>query len=128
MKLTVKDKEFLERLRALLSEEDLHIDLHVSPVKHFVLRRNYGSRIESHFRMTRQGVRWRFQRLMDMYVSAYETILFIESSFGTDLRRMAMEVARERAELVRRARREEWDAPTAPEQSRRNPSPLGTGR
>ena len=104
MKLTVKDKEFLERLRELLNEGDLRIELHVSPFKHFVLRRNYGSKIETRFQMTRQGVRWRFQRLMDMYVSAYETILFVESSFGTDLRRMAMEVARERTS-VRRATR-----------------------
>ena len=104
MKLTAKDKEFLEGLRALLDEHDLHIELRSSPSKHFVLRRNYGSKIESRFRMTRQGVRWRFQRLMDMYVSAYETILFIESSFGTDLRRMAMEVARERAHARRDGR------------------------
>ena len=104
MKLTAKDKQFLERLRALLDEEDLCIELHISPFRHFVLRRNYGSRIETHFRMTRQGVRWRFQRLMDMYVSAYETILFIESNFGIELRQMAMQVARERAEMRRRTR------------------------
>ena len=104
MKLTVKDREFLERLRVLLDERHLAIDLKADPFKHFVLRRNYGSRVETHFRMSRQGVRWRFQRLMDMYVSAYETILFIESSFGTDVRQMAMEVAKERAEIRRRAR------------------------
>lgn len=98
MKLTVKDKDFLERLRALVDTDDgLFVELNAAPFKHFVLRRNYGTHVEFRFGMTRQGVRWRFQRLMDMYVSAYETILFIESSFGTRLRHDAMAVAKERA-------------------------------
>ena len=47
--------------------------------------------------MTRQGVRWRFQRLLsDIYVSAFETILFIEKTFGTQLREHATRISRER--------------------------------
>jgi hypothetical protein len=47
--------------------------------------------------MTRQGVRWRFQRLFnEIYVSAYETIYWIESQFGTALRQDALAIARER--------------------------------
>jgi hypothetical protein len=48
-----------------------------------VLKGTYGEKIHHAFRMTRQGVRWRFWRLFnDMYVSAFETILFIERVFG----------------------------------------------
>jgi hypothetical protein len=50
--------------------------------------------------MTRQGVRWRFQRLFtDIYVSAFETILFIEKSFGSELRDNAIRISRERFQL-----------------------------
>ncbi len=41
-----------------------------------VLRGTYGGKVHEAFRMTRQGVRWRFWRLFnDIYVSAFETIL-----------------------------------------------------
>ena len=73
--------------------------------KRLILRKNYGERIEQHFNMTRQGVRWRFQRLMDMYVSAYETILFVESNFSIELRNHAMAIAKERTELRRKAQK-----------------------
>jgi hypothetical protein len=104
MKLTQKDKAFLERLRRLLDEEDLSVQFHESGVKRLVLRQNYGTRVESCFGMTRQGVRWRFEHLFnDIYPSAYETILFIESHFGTGLRQAAMAMARQRWELRKRA-------------------------
>ena len=107
MKLTQKDAEFLERLRLLCNRTDLEIELREDGVKRLVLRRNYGDRIEREFGMTRQGVRWRFQRLFgDIYPSAYETILYVESHFGVELRDKVMAVARERAELRRRALRE----------------------
>jgi hypothetical protein len=97
MKLTMKDKAFLDRLRALLEERELSVEIKECGRKRFVLRRNYGSRIEVSFGMTRQGVRWRFQRLFnDIYVNAYLTILWVEANFGTDLRLMAMDIARER--------------------------------
>ena len=102
MKLTVKDAEFLAKLRQLLEEKDLAIELKDAGYKYFVLRKNYGDRIETHFGMTRQGVRWRFQRLFnDIYASAYATILCIESNFGSDLRRQALEVAKQRAQRMR---------------------------
>ena len=62
MKLTLKDKAFLERLRALLDSKDLFIELKNDGLKRLILRQNYGDQIESAFGLTRQGVRWRFQR------------------------------------------------------------------
>jgi hypothetical protein len=100
MKLTQKDKDFLERLRLLLDTKGLSVDLKEDGYKRLVLRQNYGDRIESTFRMSRQGVRWRFQRLFnEIYVSAYETIYMIESQFGTQLREQALSIAKERVEI-----------------------------
>jgi len=65
-----------------------------------------GDHIERHFGVTRQGVRWRFQRLFnDIYVEAYERIWWIESHFGTELRQHAIAIAKERIELRRRAQK-----------------------
>ena len=106
MKLTVKDKDFLERLRVLLDSKDLSIELKNDGLKRFVLRQNYGDRISSNFGMTRQGVRWRFQRLMnEIYVNAYSTIFWVESNFGTELRSMALEIAEERIALRKAAKK-----------------------
>lgn len=106
MKLTNKDKEFLERLRILMESKDLTVDLQDIGGKRMVLRKNYGDKIEQSFDMTRQGVRWRFHRVFsDIYVSAYETIYFVETMYGTSLRRMAMEIARERVELRKKAKK-----------------------
>ena len=82
MKLTVKDKDFLERLKRLLEEKELKIDLKEDGLKRFVLRQNYGDKIEKCFGMTRQGVRWRFHHLTEMYISSVEVIYFLESNFG----------------------------------------------
>ncbi len=100
MKLTVKDKDFLERLRPLLDSKDLDIALKKDGLKRLVLRQNYGDKISENFNMTRQGVRWRFQHLFnEIYISSYECIYWIESLFGTDLRQKAIEIAKERVEL-----------------------------
>lgn len=57
--------------------------------------------------MSRQGVRWRFQRLLgDIYVSAFETILFIEQIFGTQLRDYAIQISKERYNLRQETRRQ----------------------
>jgi len=93
----------LERLRRLLDEKGLRVELKENGLKRLKLRQNYGDKISRSFGMTRQGVRWRFQRLMDMYTSAYETILFIESNFGTELRNYAMAIAKQRANLYKKA-------------------------
>ena len=106
MKLTVKDKDFLERLRSLLESKDLSIELKDDGLKSFVLRQNYGDKIDSAFNMTRQGVRWRFHRIFcEIYVASYETIYLVESLFGTELRQKAMEIARERVELRKKAKK-----------------------
>ena len=105
MKLTLKDKAFLEHLKGLLESKDLSIELKKDGLKRLVLRQNYGDRIEKTFNMTRQGVRWRFQRLFnDIYVSAYECIYMVESLFGTELRSMALEIVKERVALRKQAK------------------------
>ena len=106
MKLTIKDKDFLERLKSLVEEKDLVIELKEDGMKRLILRGNYGDRVESYFGMTRQGVRWRFQRLFnEIYVSAYECIYKVESLFGTELRQKVMEIARERVELRKKSQK-----------------------
>jgi len=68
-----------------------------------ILRGTYGEKIHDTFRMSRQGVRWRFQRLFnDVYVSAFETILFIEKTFSTQLRDHAIQISKERYALRQR--------------------------
>ena len=103
MKLTLKDKDFLEKLKSLLEAKELKINLKEDGLKRFVLRQNYGDKVERSFGMTRQGVRWRFHHLFEIYVLSYETVYFIESNFGTDLRPMALEIAKERVALRKKA-------------------------
>ena len=103
MKLTEKDKEFIEKLKMMIDDRNLKIELREDGVKRFVLQRNYGDKIERIFGLTRQGVRWRFQRLLgDIYISAYTTIYWIESLLGTELRAMALEIAKQRVELKKK--------------------------
>jgi hypothetical protein len=67
-----------------------------------VLKGTYGEKIHKTFRMTRQGVRWRFYRLFNqVYVEAFETILFIEKVFRTQLREYAIRISKERYALRR---------------------------
>ena len=67
-----------------------------------VLKGTYGEKIHKTFRMTRQGVRWRFQRLFNhVYVEAFETILMIEKTFERQLRDYAVRISKERYELRR---------------------------
>jgi hypothetical protein len=105
MKLSEKDKEFLEKLKALCEKKELSIELKDCGYKTLVLRQNYGDRIESYFGMSRQGVRWRFHRLFnDIYTSAYETVYWVESNFGPQLRQMALEIIKERIEMRKKAK------------------------
>jgi len=46
MKLTCKDKDFLERLKKLLDEKELAIELKENGIKRLVLRQNYGDKVE----------------------------------------------------------------------------------
>lgn len=100
MKLTQKDKDFLERLKLLLESKDLSVEMKEDGYKRLVLRQNYGDKIESAFRMSRQGVRWRFHRLFnEIYIDSYLAIFWIESNFGTQLRQQALAIAKERVEM-----------------------------
>ncbi|MFH1716936.1 MAG: hypothetical protein ABIF19_06260 [Planctomycetota bacterium] len=102
MKLTAKDKEFLEELRKLIESKNLWVELKPNRPSYMVLKGTYGEKVHKTFRMTLQGVRWRFQRLFcHVYVEAFETILMIEKTFGTELREYAVRISRERFEMRR---------------------------
>ena len=105
MKLTQKDKDFLETLGRLAAARDLWVDIRAGTPSSMILRGTYGERIHDAFHMSRQGVRWRFWRLFnDIYVSSFETILFIEKTFGPHLREHAIRISRERYALRQRLR------------------------
>ena len=100
MKLTEKDKTFLETLKTLMDSKDLWVELRPDQPSYMILRGTYGDKIYKAFRMTRQGVRWRFWRLFnDIYVSAFESVLFVERTFGTQLREHAIRISKERYAL-----------------------------
>ena len=80
-----------------MESKDLYVELKQDNPSYMVLKGTYGEKIHKTFRMTRQGVRWRFQRLFNqVYVEAFETILMIEKVFGTELREHAVRISRER--------------------------------
>ena len=80
--------------------KDLWVELKPNRPGYMVLKGTYGEKIHKTFRTTRQGVRWRFYRLFNhVYVEAFETILFLEKIFGTQLREYAVRVSRERYAL-----------------------------
>ena len=86
----------MENLKALMESKDLWVELKPGRPSYMVLKGTYGEKIHKTFRMSRQGVRWRFQRLFnEVYVEAFLTILMIERLFGTQLRGHAVRVARE---------------------------------
>ncbi|HKJ31887.1 MAG TPA: hypothetical protein VKA34_08660 [Balneolales bacterium] len=106
MKLTEKDKDFIEKLKSLVESKDLSIELIDDGLLRLVLRQNYGDRIESEFNMTRQGVRWRFHRLFnEVYLNAYLTIFWIESNFGVELREKVIQIAKQQVELRKKAQK-----------------------
>jgi hypothetical protein len=64
--------------------------------------------------MSRQGVRWRFQRLLgDVYVSAFESILFVEKTLGSQLRDHAVRISQERYALRQRLRESGFESADA---------------
>ncbi len=86
--------------------KDLWVELKPDRPSRMVLRGTYGEKIHRAFRMTRQGVRWRFWRLFnDIYISSFETILFIEKVFGPKLREHAIRISKERYALRQEARK-----------------------
>jgi hypothetical protein len=100
-----------------------------------VLRGTYGEKIHETFRMSRQGVRWRFQRLFnDVYVSAFTTILFIEKTFGPGLREHAIRISQERYALRQQLREGTFQPANSLDHRRKevgsaaNPGPVGMTR
>ena len=92
----------MENLKKLMESKDLWVELKPNRPSYMVLKGTYGEKIHKTFRMTRQWVRWRFYRLFNqVYVEAFETILFLEKVFGTQLRDYAVRISKERYELRR---------------------------
>jgi hypothetical protein len=78
------------------------VELKANWPSYMVLKGTYGEKIHKTFRTTRQGVRWRFHRLFNhVYVEAFETILFLEKVFGTQLREYAVRISKERHKVRR---------------------------
>jgi hypothetical protein len=87
-----------------MESKDLWVELKAASPSYMALKGTYGEKIHRTFRMSRQGVRWRFQRLFShVYVEAFETILMIEKTFGTQLREYPIRISRERCEARRKA-------------------------
>ena len=103
MTLTQKDAQFLEKLKQLLESQDLSVELKPGRPSYLVLRGNYGEKIHQAFRMTRQGVRWRFHHLFNDYIRSFETVLAIEKALGADLRDYAIRISKERYALRQEA-------------------------
>lgn len=87
-----------------MESKDLWVELKPNRPSYMVLKGTYGEKIHRTFRMTRQGVRWRFYRLFNqIYVEAFETILCLEKIFGTQLRDYAIRISKERYALRQQA-------------------------
>ena len=104
MKLTEKDATFLAELKKLMESKDLWVELQPGKPSYMVLRGTYGQKVHQAFRMSRQGVRWRFWHVFNrLYVEAFESILFIEKAFGPELREHAIRISKERHALRQEA-------------------------
>jgi hypothetical protein len=94
----------LENLKNLMESKDLWVELKPNNPGYMVLKGTYGENIHKTFHISRQGVRWRFYRLFnEVYVEAFETILFLEKAFGTHLREHAIRISKERYALRQEA-------------------------
>ena len=94
----------MENLKKLMESKDLHVELKHETPSRMVLKGTYGEKIHNAFRVTRQGVRWRFYRLFNqVYIDAFSTILAIEKTFGTQLREYAIKISKERYALRQEA-------------------------
>lgn len=108
-----------------MESKDLWVELRPERPPYLVLRGTYGDKIHQAFRTSRQGVRWRFWRLFnDIYVSSFETILFIEKTFGPQLREHAIRISQERYALRQQLRQEGFQ--TADALNRRREEPEST--
>ena len=94
----------MENLKKLMEMKDLWVELKPDKPSYMVLKGTYGEKIHKTFGVSRQGVRWRFYRLFNhVYVEAFETILFLEKAFGTQLREYAVKISKERYALRQEA-------------------------
>lgn len=92
-----------------MDAKDLRVELRPGNPSSMILRGTYGQKIHETFGTTRQGVRWRFQHLFGhAYVRAFETIVFVEATFGTELRDYAIRISKERYALRQKAARAEF--------------------
>ena len=83
-----------------MDSKDMSVELKPDTPSRMVLKGTYGEKIHKTFGVTRQGVRWRFQRLFsDIYVNAFAVILLVEKTFGTQLRDYAIRISKERYAL-----------------------------
>lgn len=87
-----------------MESKELWVELRPGRPSYVLLRGTYGEKVHKAFRMSRQGVRWRFQRMFDEYISSFETIVFIEKTFGPYVREYAVRISRERNELRQQLR------------------------
>ena len=102
--MTEKDKIFLEKLKKLMDSKELWVELKPGEPSRMVLKGTYGEKIHKTFSVTRQGVRWRFHHMFSQaYVGAFETIMFIEKVFGSQLRDYAIRISKERYVLRQKA-------------------------
>ena len=102
--MTDKDKIFLAKLKKLMDARDLSVELRPGEPSRMILKGTYGEKIHKTFGVTRQGVRWRFHHLFSQaYVRAFETIMFIEKIFGSQLREYAIRISREKYALRQKA-------------------------
>jgi hypothetical protein len=89
-----------------MESKDLWVELKPDEPSYMVLKGTYGEKIHKTFKVTRQGVRWRFQRLFNqVYVEAFLTILLIEKVFGAQLRDYAIRISKEQYTLRKEALR-----------------------
>lgn len=87
-----------------MDSKDLWVELRPGEPSRMILKGTHGAKIHETFGITRQGVRWRFHHLFShAYVGAFETIVFIEKIFGTELRDYAIRISRERYALRQKA-------------------------
>ena len=94
----------MENLKKLIEQKDLWVELKPDSPSYMVLKGNYGEKIHKTFRVTRQGVHWRFQRLFNqVYVEAFLTIMMIEKIFGSQLRDHAVRISKEKYALRQQA-------------------------
>ena len=93
-----------------MDSKDLRVVLNPGEPSRMVLKGTYGRKIHDTFGVTRQGVRWRFQHLFGQaYVRSFETIMFIEKIFGSELRGYAIRISKERYALRQKALQKDFE-------------------